>query len=90
MKFATSAKTVPTPMRSNTTASVGSVEKNYAPERRSLEDMLELQGFPADFLEHSPFTMQAKRKLVGNGVPLAMGQAIARAVKKALEAELAA
>lgn len=51
---------------------------------RSLSAMLELQGFPGDMLEHCPFTVDAAKKAVGNGVPFAMGTAIAQAVKRAL------
>lgn len=46
--------------------------------------MLQLQGLPPDFLEDSPFTSAGKSKAVGNGVPLAMGRALARAVKEAV------
>jgi DNA (cytosine-5)-methyltransferase 1 len=50
-----------------------------------------LQGLPPDFLDHAPFTVEGKVRVVGNGVPLAMGRAIARAVKRAVGlAELAA
>ncbi len=42
------------------------------------------QGLPADFLEKAPFTIAGKIKCVGNGVPLAMGRAIAKAVRKAI------
>lgn len=38
-----------------------------------------------DFLADAPFTMKAKREAVGNGVPLPLGRAVAKAVKKALE-----
>lgn len=51
--------------------------------RYALADMLELQGLPEDFLQHSPFTMDAKRKMIGNGVPLSMGVALARAILEA-------
>lgn len=51
----------------------------------TLDRMLELQGLPADFFGASPFTMTGKKTVVGNGVPLPMGRAIAKAVKKALE-----
>jgi DNA (cytosine-5)-methyltransferase 1 len=44
-----------------------------------------LQGLPADFLSLAPFTADAKRIVVGNGVPLPMGRAIAHAVKQAIE-----
>mgnify|MGYP003407112815 CR=1 FL=1 len=46
---------------------------------------LRLQGLPADFLDHAPLTMVGKMKVIGNGVPLAMGRAVAAAVIKALE-----
>jgi len=43
------------------------------------------QGLAPDF-DLPPFTVSAKVKAVGNGVPLPMGRAIARAVKAALQA----
>lgn len=49
-------------------------------------EMLHLQGLPADSLVHAPFTMEAKRKLVGNGVPIGMARALARAVRSAAAA----
>jgi len=52
---------------------------------RSISDICVLQGLPSDFLDESPFTIQGKRQLVGNGVPIPMGRAIARAVKKAVK-----
>ena len=52
----------------------------------TLERMLELQGLPADFFrDDSPFTQAGKKSMVGNGVPIAMGRAVARAVKAALQ-----
>jgi hypothetical protein len=66
----------------------GAPGKNYAPPPRSLEEMLRLQGLPADLFEHegakSPYTVQAKRKLVGNAVPYPMACALAEAVRKAV------
>ena len=47
------------------------------------EDMCQLQGLPADFLSESPLTVSGKRQAIGNGVPLPMGRAIARAVTEA-------
>lgn len=44
----------------------------------------ELQGLPADFLEHSPLRRAAQLKVIAQGVPLPMGRAIAHAVKAAL------
>jgi DNA (cytosine-5)-methyltransferase 1 len=55
----------------------------------SLAQMCELQGLPSDFLVDAPFTVSAKQKAVGNGVPLPMGRAIARAVKAALGEKVA-
>src|SRR5207302_2042731 len=52
--------------------------------RRSVARCLELQGFPPDFLDEAPFTVQMKYRPVGNGVPLPMGRAVARAVKRAM------
>ena len=51
-----------------------------------LWEMLALQGAPADLLAESPFTEVAKRKMIGNGVPIPMGRAVFRAVKRAMDA----
>lgn len=51
---------------------------------RNLADMLELQGFPRTHLDSCPFTKSAAKKAVGNGIPLPMGRAIAKAVKRAV------
>jgi len=50
-----------------------------------LAQRLAAQGLPEDFLRDAPYTAGAKSKLIGNGVPLPMGRAVARAVKHALE-----
>ena len=50
----------------------------------SLADMIRLQGLPEDFLSDSPLTAEGKKTVIGNGVPLAIGKAIARAVRVAL------
>lgn len=47
--------------------------------------MLELQGLPPNFLADAPFTVEGKRRAVGNGVPFTTGLAIARAVRLAIE-----
>ncbi len=52
--------------------------------RRDFSECLRLQGLPDDFLSHAPFTAAGKQRVVGNGVPLPTGRAIARAVKRAL------
>ena len=50
----------------------------------SLSEMCRLQGLPENFLDEAPFTVLGKRKVIGGGVPLPVGRAIARAVKEAL------
>jgi hypothetical protein len=40
---------------------------------------------PTDFFDESPFTEGAKRRMLGNGVPMFMGRALAKAVRVALE-----
>ena len=51
---------------------------------RTRADLARLQGLPDDFLADAPFTEREKMRVIGNGVPLAMGRAVARAVKNAL------
>ncbi len=68
---------------------VGAPGKDYSPPRRSLEEMLRLQGFPEDWMSHQPWTMQAKRKCVGNGVALPTGRALAGAIRSWLEEPVA-
>lgn len=48
-------------------------------------DALRLSGLPADFLADAPMTVAGKIKCIGNGVPMAMGRAIAKAVRRAAE-----
>ncbi|MCC6776680.1 MAG: DNA cytosine methyltransferase [Hyphomicrobiales bacterium] len=58
--------------------------KNYGYKTAgAFENSKRLQGLPADF-DLPPFTIAAKVKAVGNGVPRSMGIAVARAVKSAL------
>jgi DNA (cytosine-5)-methyltransferase 1 len=46
-----------------------------------------LQGLPETFLDGAPFTVEGKIRLIGNGVPIPMGRAVARAVKRCLGLE---
>ena len=48
-----------------------------------LSDICELQGLPATYFNGSPFKVADIRIMLGNGVPIAMGRAIAKAVKEA-------
>lgn len=68
--------------------SAGVMKKNGRERKPSgmyYRDSLRLQGLPDDFLDKTPFTSEGKQKVVGNGVPLPLGRAIAKAVKAALE-----
>lgn len=62
--------------------------KRHGPDqgpRATIAEMLRYQGLPADhFGEFCPFTKTARRQMIGNGVPLPMGRAIARAVRQAI------
>jgi DNA (cytosine-5)-methyltransferase 1 len=58
--------------------------------RRPIARCAELQGLPPDFLADAPFTAAGKYRVIGNGVPLPMGRAIARAVKAALNDQASA
>ncbi len=53
--------------------------------KEALAESIRLQGLPPDFLDDAPFTVKEKVRVVGNGVPLPMGRAIARAVRIAIE-----
>jgi DNA (cytosine-5)-methyltransferase 1 len=66
----------------------GAIKKcpNYG-KRREFSEMARLQGLPENFLDDAPFTSEGKRRVVGNGVPLPMGKAIAKAIKKFLNNE---
>ena len=51
----------------------------------ALRQSLRLQGLPEDFLDDAPFTLGGKHRVIGNAVPLPMGRAVAKAVKRAME-----
>jgi len=54
------------------------------PRLESLDEMCALQGLPREFHHGLPFTHSAKRQAIGNGVPVPMGRAVARAVLRAM------
>lgn len=58
--------------------------------RRSIAEMAKAQGIDPARFDHSPFTTTELRRAIANGVPLPMGRAVARAVKRALTAKGAA
>lgn len=51
---------------------------------RRLPEALMLQGLPRDFFDGSPFTAKGKAQMLGNGVPMFMGLALADAVWRAI------
>jgi DNA (cytosine-5)-methyltransferase 1 len=52
--------------------------------RASIEYMAKAQGLDPARFEHSPFSITELRRAIANGVPLALGRAVARAVKDAV------
>lgn len=55
--------------------------------KRSVEEELELQGLPRDYFAGAVEPLLSRdgmRKAIGNGVPLMLGRAVARAVKRAI------
>lgn len=48
---------------------------------KALKNYVAWQGLPADFLADAPFTVEGKVHVVGNGVPIPMGRAVAQAVR---------
>lgn len=70
------------------TISHKSALKNYGYKTNgAFQNHKRLQGLPADF-DLPPFTTAAKVKALGNGVPLPMGRAVAKAVKRAIGMEV--
>lgn len=51
---------------------------------RSIGRALELQGLPQDFFGESPLTIAGKCRLLGNGVPVPMARAVAKAIREAI------
>lgn len=52
--------------------------------RRSIDEMAKAQGIDPERFEHSPFTVTELRRAIANGVPLPMGRAVAKAVKRSI------
>jgi DNA (cytosine-5)-methyltransferase 1 len=57
---------------------------NRLRDRKYFEEAKRLQGLPEDF-DLPPFKIREKIRALGNGVPLPLGRAIAKAVKRAIE-----
>ena len=75
------------PVTGRNEGAVGAPGVDYSPPRRDLAEMCRLQGLPEDWLKHQPWTMSAKRKMIGNGVAIPTGRAIAKAIRCSLEAQ---
>lgn len=60
----------------------------YSPSKAAIPGALLTQGLPATFFDDSPLTISGQWRAIGNGVPLPMGRAIARAVRRAMYPEL--
>lgn len=59
-----------------------------SPNAAALAHAIRVQGLPDDFLADAQITVAGKYAMVGNGVPLPMGRAIAQAVKRAMYPEM--
>ncbi len=63
----------------------GAGHSNFPDEPRySLAEMCRLQGLPETFADELPFTMHGKRRAIGNAVPMPLGRAVARGVRRAM------
>jgi DNA (cytosine-5)-methyltransferase 1 len=58
--------------------------------RASIASMARAQGLDPARFDNSPFTTTELRRAIANGVPLPMGRAVARAVKRAITPERSA
>lgn len=56
------------------------LNRKEGPSWKHLRESLEAQGLPADYLDDAPLTVRGAQKMIGNGVPLPMGRALARAI----------
>lgn len=73
----------PVPVRLNGGGKPKRLPKSASASSRTVADYCRLQGLPEDFLGDAPFTVAGAKKVLGNGVPLPMGRALARAIKEA-------
>jgi DNA (cytosine-5)-methyltransferase 1 len=51
---------------------------------KALQENIRLQGLPSDF-DLPGFTVESKIRAVGNGVPIPMGRAVARSIRRSME-----
>jgi site-specific DNA-cytosine methylase len=60
------------------------IERTSPKGRASIESMAIAQGVDPSRFANSPFSVTELRRAIGNGVPLPMGRAVARAVRAAI------
>lgn len=73
----------PNPVRAVVLAGHGPIGRGKGYHKQpSLAEICIAQGLPEDFADNLPFTSHRKREVLGNAVPLPMGQAIAKAIKQ--------
>ena len=84
VKIGGSGKLKPEYRNAVTAAHAGSRDFGNPIKRYTIAEACYLQGVPGNFLEDAPFTQQGKLQVLANGVPIPMGRAIARAVRRAL------
>lgn len=65
-------------------AVISSGQAGKGGSRASIEQMARDQGLDPRRFDNSPFTTTELRRAIANGVPLPMGRAVAKAVKRAL------
>lgn len=68
-------------------AVISSGQAGKGGSRASIEQMAIDQGLDPRRFDNSPFTTTELRRAIANGVPLPMGRAVARAVRRALQAQ---
>lgn len=68
-----------------TTVRVNGKSRTRHNPRRTPARFCELQGLPGNFMDALPFTNEWKYRVVGNGVNVDMGRAIAKAVREVVE-----
>lgn len=55
--------------------------------RYTVPEAAALQGFPEGFLDGAPFTVEGKKRVIANAVPVRLAGALARAVRRAMAAQ---
>lgn len=73
----------PNPIKTVVLAGHGPVGRGEGYQKQiSIREACLAQGLPENFADDLPFTTHGKRQVIGNGVPMPLGRALARAVKR--------